>query len=218
MLDPAGVPIEQDKSGVIEENILPQDKDWRPKFLASFIIPGFAPTGVYHVALTVKDEIAATQTTADVPFQVRGRTVQPSETLITRDFAFLRSDDDKVPMRPAVYHPGDTLWAKFDITGFKFGPNNLFSVSYGLAILDAEGKQVFEQPEGASDSKESFYPQRYVAGSLSLSLDANVAKSAYTLVVTVRDKIGPAPAADFISSVPPTSNSRSRMPSRPRLR
>ena len=37
-------------------------------------------------------------------------------------------------MRHAVYQPGDTLWAKFDITGYKFGENNRFSVDYGLAI------------------------------------------------------------------------------------
>jgi hypothetical protein len=63
-------------------------------------------------------------------------------------------------------------------------------VEYGLAILNESGAQVFAQPDAASDSKESFYPQRYVPGVLSLSLDPNVPKASYTLVVTVRDKIG----------------------------
>ncbi len=116
--------------------------------------------------------------------------MEPSETLLARSFQFLRAEDDRVPMHPAIYHPGDMLWARFDITVYKLGEKNRFSVSYGLAILNAAGEQLFAQPDAASDEKESFYPQRYVPGVLSLSLDRNVAKAAYTLVVTIHDKIG----------------------------
>ncbi len=190
MLDPSSIPIDKDQAGVIEDHVLPQDKDWKPKFLASFIVPGFTPSGTYHVLAKVTDETAATEVTSDLTFRVRGRTVQPSETLLTRDFVFVRAEDDQVPMRDAVYHPGDMLWARFDITGYKLGENNRFSVDYGLAILNAAGAQLFAQPEAAQESKESFYPQRYVPGVLSLSLDPNVPKASYTLVVTVRDKVG----------------------------
>ena len=60
----------------------------------------------------------------------------------------------------------------------------------GLAVLNADGKELFAQPEAAAESKESFYPQLRVPGALSLHLDANVAAATYTLVVTVRDQIG----------------------------
>jgi hypothetical protein len=63
-------------------------------------------------------------------------------------------------------------------------------VDYGLAILNAAGEQIFAQPAAASESRESFYPQLYVPGALSLNLDANVVKAAYTLVIIVHDKIG----------------------------
>ena len=59
-----------------------------------------------------------------------------------------------------------------------------------MAVLDAAGEQKFSQPDAAADSNESFYPQRYVPGALSLSLDKNVSKGSYTLVLTVRDKMG----------------------------
>lgn len=190
VLDPAGVPLEKDRSGRIEDRVLPEDKEWKPKFLASFIVPGFAPSGMYHIPVTVKDEIAGVEISRDLTFRVRGHEVESSETLTARNFQFLRAEDDTVPMKPAVYHPGDMLWAKFDITGYKFAEGNRFSVDYGLAIFDADGKQLFAQPEAASDSKESFYPQRYVPGALSLSLDRNVAPAPYTLVVTIRDKVG----------------------------
>lgn len=190
VLDPSGVPVDKDATGKIEEEVLPQDKDWRPKFLTSFTVPAFAPSGTYHIPVKVKDEVSGTEISADVTFKVRGRDVQSSDTLTTRNFAMLRSENDEFPMRSPVYRPGDMLWARFDIVGYKFAENNRFSVAYGLAILDAAGKQLFAQPDAASEAKESFYPQRYVPGALSLSLDQNVAKATYTLLVTIEDKIG----------------------------
>jgi hypothetical protein len=191
ILDPAGIPIEKDKSGKIEDTVLPQDKDWKPKFLVSFIVPGFAPTGIYKIPVKIKDEIAGAEISTELPFHVRGREVEPSATLTARNFVFLRAEDDRVALRPAVYHPGDMLWARFDISGYKFsGENHHLSVSYGLAILNAAGEQLFAQPDAASEEKDSFYPQRYVPGVLSLSLNGNVAKAPYTLVVTIRDKVG----------------------------
>ncbi len=190
IVDPAGVPVQEDLSGKIQEEVLPQDKDWRPKFLASFVIPAFAPSGDYHVAVTVRDEVAGSEISTSLAFKVKGHEVQPSDTLAVRNFAMMRAENDPFPMRNPVYRPGEMLWAKFDIVGYKFGENHRFSVSYGLAILDASGRQVFAQPAAASETKESFYPQRYVPGVLSVSLDPNVAKGAYTLVVSVEDKIG----------------------------
>ena len=190
VLDPSGVPIDKDKSGGIEESLSSQDKNWVPKFLASFIVPPFAPGGTYRIPVTVTDDNAGAEVTGELKFEVRGHDVQPSGTLMVRNFKFVRAEDDQVAMHPAVYNPGDTLWAKFDIAGYKFGPQNQFSVDYGLAILNAAGEQVFAQPAAASDAHQSFYPQRYVPGELSLHLDNTVAKAAYTLVITVRDKVG----------------------------
>jgi hypothetical protein len=82
------------------------------------------------------------------------------------------------------------LWARFEITGYKFAEKNHYAVSYGLIVLKENGEQVFAQPDAAADSKESFYPQRYVPGALSLSLDPAVPAGSYTLVVTMRDEVG----------------------------
>lgn len=190
MLDPSGVPIEKDQSGRIEDQLLPQDKSWVPKFITSFVVPAFAPGGTYRVTVKIVDEAGGTETTGELPFGVRGHTVQPSDTLLARNFMFLRAEDDRRSLSPAVYHPGETLWARFDITGYKFGDGNRFSVDYGLAVLRPTGEQLFAQPGAAADTNQSFYPQRYVPGMLSLTLDQNVPKGSFLLVVTVRDKIG----------------------------
>ena len=49
---------------------------------------------------------------------------------------------------------------------------------------------MFTQPGAAADTAESFYPQHYVPGALSLNLAAGVPEGAYTLVVTMADKVG----------------------------
>lgn len=188
--DPSGLLIEKEKAGRIEERVLPQDKNWMPKFLVTFIVPAFAPSGVYHVSVKVHDELARAEATAELTFQVQGHNFEPSETLLVRNFRFFRSETDQAYMTAPIYHPGEMLWARFDIIGFKFADDNRFSVNYGLAILNGNGEQLFAQPDAAADSRESFYPQRYVPGVLSLSLEASVAKGDYILVVTVQDKIG----------------------------
>lgn len=188
--DPAGILLEKEKSGHIEGRVVEEDKNWVPKFLVEFMIPPFAASGDYRVSVKAKDEVASSEVHGDLIFHVRGHDAQSSDTLTTRNFHFFRSEEDNAPMREPVYHPGDMLWARFDIVGYKFEANNRFSVDYGLAVLNGDGKQLFAQPEAAADSHESFYPQRYVPGGLSLSLDRNVPQGNYTLVVSVRDKLG----------------------------
>ncbi len=190
VVDPDGVPIEKDKSARIDETLSARDNNWVPRFLETLTVPAFAPSGSYHLHVTVTDEIASAEASTDLQFMVRGHAVETGPGLAVRNFKFVRAEDDQVAMRHAVYQPGDTLWAKFDITGYKFGENNRFSVDYGLAILNAAGEQIFTQPNAASESRDSFYPQRYVPGTMSLHLDSTVVKAPYTLVIIVHDKIG----------------------------
>ena len=188
--DPAGAPVERPKSGRIEDSLKPQDKDWVPKFGVSFLLPSFIPGGTYHIPVAVKDELAGSELTGDVEVHVRAEKFEPSAEFVIRNLHFYRNENDAEALRPpVVYKPGATLWARFEIAGYKFEANNKFSVGYGLAVLNSEGKELFAQPEAAEDSKESFYPQIRVPGALSLHLDSNVAAAAYTLVVTARDKV-----------------------------
>jgi hypothetical protein len=188
--DPLGVLLQKPDAGRIEDKLLAEDKDWAPKFLATFVVPPFAPPGDYRVSVKARDELAGADAAADLVFHVRGHAIETSETLAIRNFLFLRTEDDAFGMRNAVYRPGDMLWARFDVTGYKFADNNRFSVTYGLAVEGAEGKQLFAQADAGAESRESFYPQRYVPGTLSLSLDKNVSPATYTLVVTVKDTLG----------------------------
>jgi len=188
--DPAGIPLVPGTAGQIAEPVLSQDKNWFPKFLHHFNIPPFAPGGAYHIKVTARDEVASADLTSQLDFQVRGHAVEPSPALIARNLRFVKDETDGPPLDPAIYHPGETLWARFDITGYKYGDKNHYSVEYGLAILRESGDQVFAQPAAAADSGEGFYPQRYVPGAVSLNLQPDVPEGNYTLVITMADKVG----------------------------
>jgi hypothetical protein len=186
--DPKGVPIDPELPGHVEARLFDQDKDWTPRAADSFVVPPFAPNGIYHATVTVKDESG--EATSTLEFKVRGDKIEPSDTLIGRDVRFLRSENSPIPLRNPSYQAGDTLWVRFDITGYKFGEKNKYDVEYGLTILRANGEIMFTQPVAAKETGESFYPQHYVPGVLSLGLNPDLPKGSYTMVITMRDKIG----------------------------
>jgi hypothetical protein len=188
--DPSGVLLIEPAQGRIDTELLKEDTDWLPKFLKSFIVPGFALSGEYRITVRVHDEVAGSEVAGELKFRVRGHAVEPSGVLAVRNFGFLASEDDTSGMRQPIYHPGGMGWARMDVTGYKFAENNRFSVVFGMALEDSEGKPLFTQPEAGGASNESFYPQRYVPGTLTLNLDKDVAPGMYTLLITVRDEVG----------------------------
>jgi hypothetical protein len=120
--------------------------------------------------------------------QVRGLKLGRAHMLAARNLRFLRSG--KMPLRSI---------RRCIIRARCCGRGSRYRVQIGgkeslLRVLRPggaqDGEQVFAQPDAASDTKESFYPQRYVPGALSLALNPGRSGGAYTLVVTMRDEVG----------------------------
>jgi hypothetical protein len=88
----------------------------------------------------ITHEVAKTTASTDVPFEVRGREVAPSDTLAVRDFRFDREEDEREPLEKPAYRPGDSVWARFDLIGYQFGEGNRVDVAYGVAVMDADGE------------------------------------------------------------------------------
>lgn len=191
-LDPQGVRLQEKVGGKVSAVVRPEDKKakWLPLVEYSVLVPPAAPPGEYRLALAVRDVNSGAEARRDVTFRVRGRYVEPSETLVVRNFRFYRSEVDTRPLEVPAYRPGDTLWARFDITGYRLGPNNRFSIDYGLSVLSESGRVLYTQEVAAADERESYYPERYTQGSLSLSLTRDLAKGTYTILLTVRDHLG----------------------------
>jgi hypothetical protein len=188
--DPKGVPIVELYKNELVTEVAPQDKEWMPKIETEVQIPPLIASGTYKIVIKAEDVLAKTAAELAVPFQVRGHDVEPSETPVVRNFRFFRGEDDAQPLDKPVYHPGDGVWARFDITGFKYGPNNRVDVSYVTSVIAPSGKVLWTQPEPAVEQSESFYPKRYVAASFGISLQGNIRPGEYTIAVAVKDALG----------------------------
>jgi hypothetical protein len=181
------IPIE---NGKVAANLGAEDKDWLPKIRHSIALPPLADSGQYRISVKVKDNFGNSEAEASAPFAVESRDVAPSDTLVVRNFRFLRTEEDKDPLQIPAYRLGDTVWARFDMTGYKIGEKNHFDVEYGLKVLRPSGETTYEQPHAADEKNESFYPQRYTPGVLSLNLPRDLNRGGYTIVLTVRDNVG----------------------------
>jgi len=188
--DARGVKLLLPETGVVKTTLSPEDKNWMPKIRYTVVIPGLAETGEYHVTVMVKDELAGSSAETRATFLVQGRDVAPSDTLAVRNFRFYRGENDDKALEVPAYRPGDSLWGRFDMTGYKIGDKNLFDIGYGLVVLRADGSEAYSQPEAANSKEAPFYPQRYQPGELSLNMPKDIAKGEYTIVLTVHDNLG----------------------------
>jgi hypothetical protein len=121
---------------------------------------------------------------------VRGRDVPTSDTLVVRDFRFFRGEEDTKPVKIAAYRPGDSLWARFIMTGYKLGTGNQYDIEYGLVVLRADGTVAYSEPHAAAQKDQPFYPQRYQPGVLNLNFPKDQKLGEFTIVLTVRDNVG----------------------------
>jgi len=189
-VDPKGVRIMEPIKGVVDATLAPQDKEWKPKVHPEIPLPPLAGSGTYKIAVRLTDDIGKADASKEVPFAVRGHEVEASDTLVVRNFHFFRTEDDPNPLANPVFRRGDTVWAKFDITGYKFGEGNMVEVAYGIAVLNAEGKVLFAQDQAAVEQGGSFYPKRYVPGQMSITTQSNMRPGEYFIVVKVDDRVG----------------------------
>ena len=189
-LDPQGIPLDPVYKNEFTDQVSRQDKEWMPKIQTEVSIPPLAPSGAYKIVVKAEDLEGHGAAQIEVPFEVRGHLLKPGGKLTIQNFRFYRKEDDPQPMATAVYHPGDGVWVKMDITGFSYGPNNKIDVSYQTSFLNAAGKVLWTQPEPAVEQTESFYPKRYIPGEFGVTLDKNIRPGVYTIQVQVKDAVG----------------------------
>jgi hypothetical protein len=189
-VDPKGVRFIEPIKGSVDATLAPQDKEWKPKVHPEIPLPPLAGSGTYKIVVRVTDDIGKKEASKDVPFSVRGHAVEPSDTLAVRNFHFYRSEEDPNALANPAFRRGDAVWARFDITGYKFGEGNMVEVAYGIAVLNSDGKVLFTQEQAAVEQGGSFYPKRYVPGQMSITTQSNMRPGDYFIVVKVEDRIG----------------------------
>ena len=188
--DPKGVALDEVYTNELKAELSLQDKEWLPRIATSISIPPLAGPGAYKILVKVEDVVGKTNAEAQIPFKVRAREVEPSETLIVRNFRFYRDEDGNQPAANGIFKPGDGVFARFDIIGYKFGPKNKVDVSYVTSVIAPSGKVMWTQPEPAVERSESFYPQRYVPAAMGINLQKTIRPGEYAIGVQVKDAVG----------------------------
>jgi hypothetical protein len=191
LLDNKGILLAPPAKGQLQDEIAQQDKDWVPKRRASFLLPSYVAHGIYHLKLSVQDLLAKSEVERDFPFMIGGRKIEANPSLGIQNLRFLRSDQDGPGLEVAAYRPGDTIWARFDMTGFALGPGNTVRLEYDVSVLRPDGKVIFDQKNAATKELESlFYAPQFVPGELSVTTTTDLLHGQYTLIVRLHDLIG----------------------------
>jgi|GEM_PF-620585 len=183
------VPLTSPASGQITSDLSSEDKNWTPKRRVSFLMPSYVASGAFFVHVVVRDLFAKTEAVRDYPFQMGGVHVESATQIQAGSFDFLRNEDDANAIELPAYAAGDTVWARFQMVGFKNEAGNKYRLSYGLKILRPDGKVFLDEPKAAQIASESFYPAQYVPGELQITTPKNAAHGSYELTLTVRDLV-----------------------------
>jgi hypothetical protein len=188
--DSKGTPILPQDEEVIGTTVSQEDKEWKPKLRLQIQIPSIAPPGNYRIKFDVTDQQTHQTASGELAFPVGGKGVEPAGVLTIRSLGFYRTQDDETALKTVAYRAGDMLWVRFDVTGYKYGEQNSIDVAYDVAVLAADGKQLFAQEDAAVEKSQAFYPQPWVPGAFNLSLQSTMRAAAYTLLITARDAVG----------------------------
>jgi hypothetical protein len=185
---PAKLPFAPGKEGVFDEELAPEDEEWEPLVRYQAELPFHLPAGAYRIHVEAKDELSGATAEDDLDIHVAGAPVVQSDYLAVQNFKFSLTAGG-TPLRQAVFRPGATIFASFDITGYKLGDGNSYELASQLELLNAEGGHAYSF-NPASEKGASFYPRLSVPASFRFDLDPTIKPGIYTLVLTVTDVVG----------------------------
>lgn len=187
--DSRGNALAKSTEGQIQDELHPEDKNWLPKRRASFLLPSFVAAGEFRIHVVVKDLVAKNKTSRDFPFHIGGVQIQPSGAIAIEDFRFLRKETDREALQVPAYSPGDTVYARFNMTGYEFDAHNQYHLAYGVTVLRPDGKPFLEQPKAAELEDSSFYPAQFVPGTLDVITSSDSPQGEYVIILTARDLV-----------------------------
>ena len=185
--DANGVALAPPNSGNIQTELSPEDKDWMPKRQVSFLIPSFVAAGEFRVHVHVKDLVANSDASQEIPFSIGGIQIQPSSSITVENFRFLRNENDAQALELPAYSPGDMIHARFDMVGFRIDSQNHYHLAYGLVVFRPDGTPFVQQPNAAEVESSSFYPAQFLPGVIDLKTSPSASRGEYIIVLTIRD-------------------------------
>jgi hypothetical protein len=188
--DPKGVLLVETYKNSIVEDVAPEDKEWLPRIATDIALPPSLLPGKYKIVVKVEDLFAKANASLDVPFSVRGHTIQASDKLSVQNMRFFRNEEDTKPLDKPVYKAGDALWFRFDVNGYKYAASNAIDLNYIFSVLGPDGSALWTAREPVLEQGESFYPKPFVSGAFSIKVQDNVKPGDYAIGVKVTDANG----------------------------
>ncbi len=188
-IDFRGLVIGKLKKGELDEPVHKEDKEWLPTLEYKFLIPAMAEYGSARLRMKIRDEVSQKEAVFEENILVNGKRLPALNSVSVIDFGFYRRQEDRSPLPAGVYRAGDTLWAKFDLAGFRIEDQNHFHAECDVQVRDAEGKILFEQPAAISRDARPEYPERYLPGTFSLEIRPGTSKGKYAIVVIAHDRL-----------------------------
>jgi hypothetical protein len=185
---PAKLPFAPGSEGLFDKELAPEDEEWEPLVRYQAELPYHLPAGTYGIHVEVKDELSGATAEGDLEVHVAGAAVVQSDFLSVQNFTYSLTAGG-TPLRQAVFRPGATIFASFDITGYKLGEGNSYELSSHLELLNEEGAEKYSF-NPASEKGSSFYPRLSVPAGIRFDLDPTIEPGVYTLVLTVTDVVG----------------------------
>jgi hypothetical protein len=165
--------------------------DWSEPVRFDFEVPSMPWPGEAKFRVTVRDTIGDRTVRTEIPFLIRSELGEPPPTLSIQRLRWFKSqyDAEALPL-DAAYHRGDTISVRFLLGGFRTGINNKYDLQYGIALRSPAKRVILSAPEAAAESKEASYPRTHVDALLSFSLERSIKPGKYSLLISVRDKVG----------------------------
>jgi hypothetical protein len=190
LFDPRGTAATAREELAIGTSLNEEDKEWKPKIRVEFPLPSIAPGGAWHIRYDAEDLQSGQKQSGETTFAVEGHAGDVPPALTIRGLGFYRGQSDETPLTTVAYRPGDIVWVRFEIAGYKYAEQNAIDVAYDVAVSNSEGRILFEQADAANEKSQAFYPQPWVPGEFNLSLQSTMSRGTYTLTVTARDGMG----------------------------
>ena len=190
-VDCSGRLLAPPRSGDVDQLLSARDPNWAPLIQHSVELPATPRAGTHSFWIRIQDKNSGATASMEVPFEVQSPFDNPSETLSVERFRFYKSSsaEERIEGAP-VFRPGESVWGRFLLSGFRTGEGNRFDLSYAVSVRNSAGRVVLHAANAAAESRESFYPKTHVPGVVGVVLEQSIRRGSYVLVLTAVDAIG----------------------------
>lgn len=188
--DANAIPMAPPETGAVDTELSSEDKDWTPKRRVVFTIPSYVAAGKAQLHLIVEDVLGKSRVERSLPLTIGGVTVLEAQKLAVQNGQFFRTESSNEPLELPAFAPGDSVFLRFDMTGFKYGENNSYRLTYDLLVTRPDGKTYLRQLHAAELSASSFYPAQFLPGTVQVTTSRDSGKGKYALTLTIHDEVG----------------------------